>query len=158
LKPERGRFFTDEESAPGTVKPLVVITHQTWQRRFNGAPAAVGATMTLNGVPLTIVGVMAPPFDVPGAPGAGDFISGGLFLPAAQCPAPRGLYAAGPVMLGVARLAEGISVARANADLEVIHSRLAAEESRAVAGQGASGFVALGGRTLGAVAAQEAVV
>ena len=36
LKAERGRFFTDEESAPGTVKPVVVITHQTWQRRFNG--------------------------------------------------------------------------------------------------------------------------
>src|SRR5262249_11827968 len=63
LRAERGRLFGDQESAPGTVKPVVVITHNTWQRRFNGDPAAVGSTMTVNNVPLTIVGVMAPPFD-----------------------------------------------------------------------------------------------
>lgn len=43
LKPERGRFFTDEESAPGTVKPVVVITHQTWQRLL----ASVGVVLLI---------------------------------------------------------------------------------------------------------------
>src|SRR5262245_20213978 len=62
LTAERGRLFTEEESAPGTVKPVVVLAHNTWQRRFNADPAAIGATMNLNGLALTIVGVLAPPF------------------------------------------------------------------------------------------------
>src|SRR5262249_20234078 len=74
LKPERGRFFTDEESAPGTVQPVVVLSHQEWLRRFNRDDAAIGKTMILNGTPLAIIGVVAPPFDVNTAPGDGVFI------------------------------------------------------------------------------------
>ncbi len=158
LKPERGRFFTDEESAPGTVKPVAVISHQTWLRRFNGADLAIGATMTVNGTPLTIVGVMAPPFDAASTPSDGYFIAADLFIPVAQFPAPRGLYAAGPVMLSVARLKAGVNVARASADVDVIRRRLDADASQAGALQSAAGFVAQGGRTLGAEPAQEAVV
>jgi len=157
LKPERGRFFTEEESAPGTVKPVVVITHQTWQRRFNGDAAAVGATMTLNGVPLTVIGVIAPTFDPDSIPTDGYYLGADVVIPAAQFPAPRGLHAAGPVMLGVARLKDGISIARASADLDVIRRRLDAA-GVAPAPAATSSFVAQGGRTLEAEAALEAVV
>ena len=157
LKPERGRFFTEEESAPGTVKPVVVITHQTWQRRFNGDPAAIGATMTLNGVPLTVIGVIAPTFDPDSTPTDGYYLSADLFIPAAQFPAPRGLQAAGPVMLGVARLKDGVSVARASADLDVLRRRIDAAGAEP-APAASSSFVAQGGRTLEAEPALEAVV
>src|SRR3954465_10880751 len=116
LKAERGRLFTDEESAPGTVKPVVVISRQTWQRRFNADASAIGSTMTLNGVLLTIVGVLAPPFDAATVAGDGYFLSADVYIPAAQFPAPRGLRAAGPVMLGIARVKDGVSVARAASD------------------------------------------
>ena len=157
LKPERGRFFTEEESAPGTVKPVVVITHQTWQRRFNADPAAIGATMTLNGVPLTVIGVIAPTFDPDSVPTDGYFLSADLFIPAAQFPAPHGLQAAGPVMLGVARLKQGVSVARATSDLDVIRRRIdaAGAEPRASA---SAGFTAQAGRTLEAEPVLEAIV
>jgi putative ABC transport system permease protein len=157
LKPERGRFFTDEESAPGTVKPLVVITHQTWQRRFNGDPEAIGATMTLNGVPLTVIGVIAPTFDPDSVPTDGYFLSADLFIPAAQFPAPRGLAAAGPVMLGVARLKAGTSVARATSDLDVIRRRIEAAGVAPAAGA-SSAFVAQAGRTLEAEPVLEAAI
>ena len=146
LAAERGRLFTEEDSAPGTVKPVVVITHQTWQRRFNGEESAIGSVMTLNGTPLTIVGVMAPPFDPRVVPDSGYFITSDLFLPAALFPSPRGLDAAGPVMLGIARLTPGVSIARAEADLEVIRRRLLADDPQPQAG-----------RTLVAEPAQEAV-
>src|SRR5262245_12461567 len=42
---ERGRFFGEEESAPGTAKPVVVISHQFWQRHFASDPSAIGATL-----------------------------------------------------------------------------------------------------------------
>ena len=157
LKPERGRFFTDEESAPGTVKPVVVITHQTWQRRFNGDAAAIGATMTLNGVPLTVIGVIAPTFDPDSVPTDGYFLGADLFIPAAQFPTPRGLHAAGPVMLGVARLKEGVSVARASADLDVIRRRIAAAGAEPAAAASTS-FTALAGHTLEAEPVLEAIV
>ena len=76
LKAERGRLYTEEESAPGTVKPVVVLSHQLWRQRFNEDPAAIGATMTVNGVPVTVIGIMAPPFDVDSVPAAGYFIGG----------------------------------------------------------------------------------
>jgi putative ABC transport system permease protein len=157
LTPERGRFFTDEESAPGTVKPVVVITHQTWQRRFNADPSALGATMILNGVPLTVIGIMAPPFDTDQVPSDGYFIGADVFIPAAQFPAPRGLRSAGPVMLGVARLKEGVTLARASGEVDVIRRRLEAAgvQPNALA---ASGFAGGGGRTLEVEPAQEAIV
>jgi putative ABC transport system permease protein len=157
LKAERGRLFTQEESAPGTVKPVVVLTHQTWERRFNGDPSAIGRTMILNGTPLTVIGVLAPPFDPATVPADGYFIGVDVLVPAAQFPVPNGLRAAGPVMLGVARLSPGVTLARATADVDVIRRRLDAAAARPGGAQTAS-FVALGGRTLDVEAAQEAVV
>jgi len=147
LKAERGRLFTEDESAPGSVKPVVVITHQLWRQRFNQDPSAVGSTMTLNGTPLTIVGVLAPPFDETKVPGDGYFIGGDLFLPAAQFPAPSGLRGAGPVMLGVARLKPHTDLRTAGADLDTIGRRLLAEDPKVQAG-----------RSLFVESAQESVV
>jgi putative ABC transport system permease protein len=148
LKAERGRLFTDDESAPGKVAPVVVLSHQLWRQRFNQSPGAIGSTVTVNGTPLTVVGVLAEPFDADTVPGDGYFIGGvDLFLPAGQFPAPKGLYAAGPVMLGIARLKLGVSVAAANADLDVIGRNLQAADPKAQAG-----------RSLASESAQDTVV
>ncbi len=135
LKAERGRLFTEEESAPGTVAPVVVITHDLWRQRFNEDPSAIGSTMTLNGTPLTIVGVLAPPFDVTTVPGDGYFIGGDVFLPAAQFPTPSGLRGAGAVMLGVARLKPRVDLRTASADVDTIARRLLAEDPKTQAGR-----------------------
>jgi putative ABC transport system permease protein len=147
LKAERGRLFTEAESAPGTVQPVVVITRQFWRQRFNSEASAIGSTLTLNGTPLTVVGVLEPPFDAATVPGDGYFINGDLFLPAALFPTPGGLPHAGPVMLGLARLKAGVPVTTANADLDLVGRRLLAADP-----------VAQAGRTLVAEPAQESVV
>jgi len=90
LKAERGRLYSEEESAPGSVKPVAVITRQLWQERFSGDESVIGRTITLNGTVFTIVGVMAPPFDAKTVPGDGYFIFGDVFLPAAHYPTPGG--------------------------------------------------------------------
>jgi putative ABC transport system permease protein len=148
LKAERGRLFSEEESAPGTVKPVVVLTHALWRQGFNEDPSALGSTMTVNGTPLTIIGIMADPFDADTVPGDGYAIGGvNMFIPAAQFPTPKGLYAAGPVMVGIGRLKPGISVAAANADFDIIAKRLQAEDPKGQAG-----------RTIVSELAQETVV
>ena len=58
LTAERGRLFTDQESAPGTVKPVVVITHQTWQRRFNANQQLMGQSIVLDGQSYEVCGVL----------------------------------------------------------------------------------------------------
>ncbi len=56
VHPALGRFFTAEEDHPGGPQ-VVVIGHGLWQRTFGGDPAILGRAITVNGHPLTVVGV-----------------------------------------------------------------------------------------------------
>jgi predicted permease len=57
LTPALGRFLRpDEVATPGTA-PVVVISYDYWQTRFAGAAGAVGQTVRVNGIDVTIVGV-----------------------------------------------------------------------------------------------------
>ena len=136
LKAARGRLFSEEESAPGSVKPVAVLSHALWRQRYNEDPGAIGQILNVNGTPLTIVGVMAAPNAMTEAPGDGYFIGGvDLFLPLAQYPTPHGLRAAGGQLLSVARLKPDVALAAANADLDVISKRLLAADPKTQAGR-----------------------
>jgi predicted permease len=57
LQPVAGRFIrADEVERPGA-EPVVVLSHDYWQRNFAGSPTVVGQTIRVNDLPLTIVGV-----------------------------------------------------------------------------------------------------
>jgi len=45
--------------------PLVVLSHGLWQARFGASEAAIGASITLNDRPYTVVAVMPRAFDYP---------------------------------------------------------------------------------------------
>jgi putative ABC transport system permease protein len=66
LNPALGRTFAAAEDKPGA-PAVAIIGHRYWTRRFAGAPTAIGATLTLNGAPYTVVGALGidlpPPFD-----------------------------------------------------------------------------------------------
>jgi putative ABC transport system permease protein len=62
VHPERGRSFFPEEDAPGK-NNVVVIGHQYWQSRFDGAADIVGRTIRLDDTPVEIVGVMPASLD-----------------------------------------------------------------------------------------------
>ena len=59
-----GRPFTsaDDVRGGGPDGPVLVISEDLWQRRFNGAADVVGSRLTIEGTPLTIVGVIAKSF------------------------------------------------------------------------------------------------
>jgi len=61
-----GRTFVASEDTPGGAA-VAVLGRRYWTRRFGGHASAVGATLTLNGAPYTIVGALGidlpPPFD-----------------------------------------------------------------------------------------------
>lgn len=59
LPPAVGRVFTSEHETQGR-DGVVVLSHGLWQRRFGGAPNVIGQTITLNGTPHEVIGVMRP--------------------------------------------------------------------------------------------------
>ncbi|MFL5620734.1 MAG: ADOP family duplicated permease [Gemmatimonadaceae bacterium] len=62
VQPIVGRLFAPEEALsrrPGAV----ILSHRLWQRRFASDPGIVGRKLTVDGVPVTVVGVLPASFD-----------------------------------------------------------------------------------------------
>lgn len=63
VKPLIGRTIQPFDiHADGRPSDVAVLTYGLWRRMFNGDPRAIGKTLTLDGVPHTIIGVMPPRF------------------------------------------------------------------------------------------------
>jgi len=63
VQPTLGRAFRAEEGVAGQGQVLV-LEHGFWERRFQGDPAVLGRTLTLDGTPYTVVGVTPESFDM----------------------------------------------------------------------------------------------
>lgn len=61
VQPHIGRAYTPEEDRDGAPR-VAVLGHGFWLRRFGANPAVVGRDLTVNGRPLTIVGVLPQGF------------------------------------------------------------------------------------------------
>jgi len=115
VEPLVGRGFTADESELGNAATVAVISHRLSRREFGGERAAVGRTITINQESKTIIGVMPPRYNYP--------YHADVWLPMRVDPVGRGTWG-----LNVqARLASGITLAQAAAELELIGTRLAAE-------------------------------
>ncbi|MGZ5024939.1 MAG: ABC transporter permease, partial [Chthoniobacterales bacterium] len=110
--PMLGRAFTAEEQRDGRDR-VVVISYELWQQALAGAHDVIGRELRLNDVPYEVVGVLSPRMRY------GDcdiFVPLSLDL-ARQDAANRNVYCH-------ARLARGVSLETANAELATIASRL----------------------------------
>lgn len=64
VSPAHGRWFTEREGAPGALQ-VAVLSHGLWIRRYGGDAGILGRSVTLDGIPTTVVGVMPPSFRFP---------------------------------------------------------------------------------------------
>ncbi|MEO8504292.1 MAG: ABC transporter permease [Acidobacteriota bacterium] len=62
VQPAAGRLFTPQDDVRGN-HHVVVLSYGLWQRRFGGAPSAVGSKIHLGGVDYAIVGVLPADFE-----------------------------------------------------------------------------------------------
>ncbi len=113
-----GREFAPEDDLRGA-EPVAVITESFWHRHFAGAASdssVLGRHVTISAIGHTIVGVIENPHYPADAE---------LFTPLEPQPGTevRGLHN----LLPVARLAPGVSIESANAELETIAARLGEE-------------------------------
>ena len=70
LPAQAGRVFTDADDVPGTPSPVAVISNTYRERHFATEREAIGATLRVNGVPVTVIGVTPHGFtgDIVGEP------------------------------------------------------------------------------------------
>jgi predicted permease len=66
-RPLVGRTFLPDEDDPAR-SDVIVISERLWRDRFGASPTTVGSTVTLDGEPYTVIGVMPASFAFP----AGD--------------------------------------------------------------------------------------
>lgn len=129
-KPLLGRVLLPEEDKPGK-PPVAILSYQLWRRLFSADPNIVGKSITLNGEAYAVAGVLRPDFflnsEVMPAEGPMDKIE--VFLPL-----PLGADAAqrrGDENYNiVVRLKPGVSVAHAQADVDVIAARIRDKDKR----------------------------
>lgn len=63
VRPILGRWFDKGEEVPGGDPTVVVLGHDVWKRAFGGDTRIVGRKITLDAMPVTVIGVMPPGFD-----------------------------------------------------------------------------------------------
>jgi len=61
VPPETGRVIEKDDDRPGA-PAVAMISYRYWLRRFGADPSVVGKMVTVNGMPVTIVGVTASRF------------------------------------------------------------------------------------------------
>lgn len=106
VQPILGRNFTEAEDQRGNPR-TVILSHSYWQRRFGGASDVLGKTLTIDGTPAEIIGVLPRTFRFLEQPAD-------VILPAQLV--PTGQFAGSTGERGIARLKDGVTLEEANAD------------------------------------------
>jgi putative ABC transport system permease protein len=107
IRPALGRWFSDRDDAAGAPE-TVILSYGYWQRKFGGAPSALGQNIRIDGRPHQIVGVMPAGFRV--LDQKADLIRTFRFDPAKTT---LGNYS----FSAIARLKPGVTLQQANADV-----------------------------------------
>ncbi len=142
VKPALGRDFAPGEDARGAA-PVVMISADLWQRRFNASPDAVGKSMTVDDGNFTIAGVLPASFTL--------YRGTDVYVPMGQWNNPALENRSAALGLhGIGRLKPGVSLAQAQADLDGVMRRLAEAYPEANRGNGAA-IVPLKDRLVGDV-------
>jgi predicted permease len=120
VRPILGRTFTSEEDrTPGT-HPVVVLSHALWQSHFGGNRAVLGSQIVLNGTAFQVIGVAPPKFS-----GTALLDHTDLWIPLmmegrAHVPFPALGNRLFHSLSVIARLGNGVTLERAQAELTVI--------------------------------------
>jgi putative ABC transport system permease protein len=128
VKPFLGRTFAPDEDTPGK-EHVVVLSHRLWAAQFGSDPGIVGKSLTLNGEPYTVIGVMP-------ARSAFDRAFNQLWRPLAfkASERTRNFH----WLAVVARLKPGVTIEAARSELDAIGARIAVDYPDSNKGWGVS--------------------
>jgi len=116
VTPVAGRVFADGEDRVGADQRIVILSHRLWTTQFGKDRTIVGRDVTLGGRAYRVVGVLPP--------GTPWLDAGDLFMPLTRGPnEDRGSFE----LTAIARLAPGVTINAARADLNRVASQLASQ-------------------------------
>jgi putative ABC transport system permease protein len=115
--PMLGRGFSAGEDREGSAQ-VMVLSHAAWLRQFGGDATAIGRQVTINGQPVTIVGVMPRGFEVFGLP-TDAFMTFQL---------PATVPFRGRSIVAIGRMKGGVTRDQAQAELEGVFAQLRSEQ------------------------------
>ncbi len=119
VRPALGRLFTDNDARYTGSPTVVILSDGLWRRRFGADSSVLGSVIRINDVPRTIIGVMPESFVFP---------TGAELWTPLSLDGDFGRERDGRPLTGVlARLAPGVSIARANADVHGMMQQLQRE-------------------------------
>ncbi|HEX8150721.1 MAG TPA: ABC transporter permease [Pyrinomonadaceae bacterium] len=124
--PLLGRTFQAEVEADGN--PAVVLGYGFWQRRFGGEQGVLGRTITLDGKPYTVLGVMPKEFQYP-------TLDTELWTPLVMSPQIKAVRNT-RLLRVVGRLKQGVTAEQARQEMSVVAGGLAQTYPDADAGWG----------------------
>ena len=107
VQPALGRWFSQSDDSPGS-PDTVIVTYGYWQRHFAGNASVVGRSITVDGKPHTIVGVMPQNF---------RFLNSHADLILPEQFDRNKVFLGNFSYQGVARLKPGVTLQQANADV-----------------------------------------
>jgi predicted permease len=124
IKPALGRFILPSEGDVLNADPVMVLSYSYWQTHFGGDPQIVGRKVSVDGHPVTIVGVAPQGFE-----GVYPILKVQGYLPLGMIAIegqPSDFMTNRQLrgMLVLARLRPGTTLARAQAALGVVSQRL----------------------------------
>jgi predicted permease len=111
-----GRTFAKDDQKPGST-PTALLSFEIANQIFGDAASSVGKAVRLNGMSFSVIGVMPPKFDFPDR--------AQIWLPNDFFPDESARSAHNYRVMG--RLRPGVTLARAQADMNVVAARLARE-------------------------------
>ncbi len=118
VAPMLGRGFATGEDQDGAERTLI-LSHAAWQRQFGGDPSVIGRAITINGEPITVIGVMPRGFEMFGLPAD-------VLAPFRLGPAARRF--AGRSIITLARLKPGVTRDQAQAEMASVMDGLRREQ------------------------------
>jgi len=118
VKPIVGRTFVPQEDQPGA--KVVLLNESLWKRRFGGDPGVIGRAVNLNGEPYTVVGVLPQTVRLPTPGNWRDQVWVPLAFPSEEA-ASRGAH----YLEVIARMKTGMTLPKAQAEMDTIAARLA---------------------------------
>ena len=131
-RPALGRFFRDDEDRVPGERPVVVLSHALWTRRFNSDPAILDRPLRLNNREFAVVGVAEEGFQ------GSSMIGTDLWAPMAMVQVVRGRPDSsmldeprGVWHVAIGRLKPGVSMAQAKAELNALNEAYKKSEPRA---------------------------
>lgn len=132
VKPALGRLLSPADDQKPGAHPVAVLSHGYWKRRFGLSPAILNEPITINGHPMTIVGVVQEGFNGLVLSDAPDVMVP-VMMKAQMTPTWNDLDVRTSRWLSiVGRLKPGVSIEQARASMNVLYSQINAEEIKLI--------------------------